>query len=265
MRADYERTRERLMAWSDVTTLGVWVRPSPAESGVLAPSVAHAWVGRGTPDSTSALGEALAAEATTDLIIARYSSALTWVPPVLADTGRRIIVAGQLIYWGVDLQDWSGSGEPHAAEPLEVAGPDDQMACVAAIAEIFDGYVNHYSTNTALPAVDVGGAYADWTARAFHDPSCEIIFSRDQEGDLAGVALTREVDSVVDVLLAGVRPSARGKGVYSQMSASLVQRHKARGMRQLVRSTQDHNVAVQRLWIRIGLVPMEGVMITHLM
>ncbi len=200
-----------------------------------------------------------------DLIIARYSSALTWVPGVLADTGRRIIVAGQLVYWGAELQDWSGPVEPPAAVPLEVAGPDDQTACVAAIAEIFDGYVNHYSTNTALPAVDVGGAYADWTARAFHDPSCEIVFSRDQEGDVAGIALTREVDSVIEVLLAGVHPSARGKGSYSQMFASLVQRHTARGMGQLVISTQDHNVAVQRLWIRAGLVPMEGVMITHLM
>jgi hypothetical protein len=251
------------VGWLDALSAAVSVCPSPVESGVLAPDVWHLWVGRDAPVDWDRILEAMNQASDADLVIARYASAQVWVGPALAASERVLIPAGDIMYW--ERSSPIDGSPPDAVERLCELGVVDDARCRDTILQIFAGYSSHYSANPALSHVSVAEAYADWAARSLVEADCDVVEWLSPSGTPEGMGLTRRLGDCVEILLAGMLPVARGRGGYSAFLGAIVNRALCAGAHQVVISTQDHNVQVQRLWCRLGLEPSLAISVVHAM
>jgi GNAT superfamily N-acetyltransferase len=227
------------------------------------------WVGAGAQRGENALRRALDEEAIADVIFVRYESSQTWVASVLVQSGRVLVPAGNIVYW----QDRGSRLVPSAANPdaafrasgLRILGPGDSSVCVEAMQATFVGYLNHYASNPWLRPIDAGAAYADWALRSLGGRDYAVVGDMGPSGDVRAIALVHISEQTAEVLLAGVVPGARGRGAYSTFIVAIAEACARLGLSRVVISTQDHNVAVQRLWCRAGFEPVVGVTIVHSM
>ena len=231
---------------------------------MLAGTVEHVHVGLATADASDELRQQLVGRPEVDLAIVRYPTTVGWVPSALlgVQETHRIVPAGHIVYWGVDLAHPAGAIKMDRLEELGVGDTDE---CTASIREIFDGYANHYSVNPLLPEVDTASAYADWASRLLVDPQADVFVTRIEGGAIAGIAVNRRGGDLVEVHLAGVSPAFRGQGEYAALVALLLAHYGGMDIPRLVISTQDHNVGVQRQWARAGLLPLGAVATVHVM
>lgn len=258
------------MAWADAVRPGLRVTSSPSESGVIADSVFHLWVGKDTQPDVGGIASALRSCEDAALVIVRFDPSLDWVPAALLSADRIALPAGTLMYWH-DPTPLSGGHA--AADTLRSALEDEGLVCSAdsararrAFREIFDGYRNHYSANPFLHPVALGHAYGDWASRLSASPEHVVVLSPGPaRNEPAGAALLSCRQDHVEVLLAGIRPAWRSQGGYSFLLGAIARAVRAAGAGPLVISTQSHNVAVQRLWARLGLEPVLSVEIVHSM
>ena len=251
------------MGWRDVISEGVVASRSTTESGVLAPEVWHMWVGEGAPEDPARVTAALDQTMRADVVIARYASGQVWVASLLASCGRTVVPAGNIIYWQRTHPIAAAGAAEHDAH-IRLLRTDDADRCRALIAATFAGYTNHYVANPWLAPISTADAYADWAVRSLGQVDLEVVEWVDAGGEPSGIGLTRRTDDHVEILLAGMVPASRGRGGYSAFLAAIVNRALAGGAARVVISTQDHNVAVQRLWCRAGFEPVLGVTVVHL-
>ena len=71
-------------------------------------------------------------------------------------------------------------------------------------------------------------------------------------------------DEVAEVLLAGIAEGHQNQGLYPHLMKEMINAARANGAKQLVISTQASNIAVQRVWARVGLRPILSVENCHL-
>jgi len=132
------------------------------------------------------------------------------------------------------------------------------------VARVFDGYVNHYTANPLLePDLALEG-YVDWVRRtAQANPDSLGVLAHGERS--VGVA-TWFVDpggEVVEILLAGLVPEARGHGWYAALLAEVGRVATGLDVPRVVISTQAANVAVQRAWVSAGFKPLAAVTTAH--
>lgn len=253
------------MSWTDAISSGIHLAPSPSESGVIAESVAHIWVGANTPEGRQELRNIIREEADTELLIVRFESSLRWVSQVVSlAEGRVSFPGGSIVYWQAPTE--SAAPKSAAELPLRRLGAPDSERAAAAIKTIFTDYSNHYTSNPLLRPIDPSVAYADWTKRSLlMDSRMLLAWEGDAGEGFSAIAVVEFGDAGADVLLAGVHPDRRGEGLYSTFLPRVVDAARLQGARDVVISTQDHNVAVQRLWARLGFEPVLAVNIVHSM
>ena len=253
------------MSWLEVAGPGVVAVRSETESGVLAPEVWRITVGLGVARDDASLDTALAAAAAADadLNIVRFASGHDWVVHRLLAGSAVTVPAGSTLYWEFSAR--ADGGRPsHHDHTLRSFAATEGDRCRHLFHQTFGSYSNHYSANPWLRKVDVGAAYADWAARSLQDPLCEVAEWVGPEGAVEALGLTRHVRGVAEILLAGVLPPFRRRGVYPVFLRALTSSALGRGCERVVISTQDHNTAVQRLWAREGFEPVLAVTTVHL-
>lgn len=238
--------------------LGV-IRESESESNRFACSVGR--VALGTRDA--ALIDGLVAELPAsrhDLIILRYPARWVEVFDRLTRVGGyRCIFADTLLYF-----EWTDSGEP-----LECSRPTAGAERVAAeavgglIEEIFADYTNHYSANPQLDRGLVAAGYAEWATGVALDPRNEVVAVM-EDGDVAGLAVVDTCGDEWDIVLAGVRPDARGRGAYGDLIVAAMERARSHGRSAVRISTQSHHAQVMRTWERLGWRITDAFVTVHL-
>lgn len=190
----------------------------------------------------------------------------------VARSGREVLPAGSLTYWSARAAEVV-QAVPEATEALSVlplaaypGGEQERAAVVdAVVADSFGGYGNHYSANPLLePAAALAG-YQEWArSSALGDPDDALLLLLD--GEVVGLATLvdgEEPGGHVEVLLAGLRTAAQGRGRYGTLLGGVALEAQARGRHEMVISTQSHNVRVQRAWARLGLRPFAAVETVH--
>ena len=120
------------------------------------------------------------------------------------------------------------------------------------ITEIFAGYRDHYAANEHLDAELVAVGYAEWATSVATDAANVVVAVCDDGSVVEGLAVVDTGGDVWDVVLAGVRPAARGRGAYGRLMADVMARARADGQRAVRISTQSHNLPVMRTWERLG-------------
>ncbi len=131
-------------------------------------------------------------------------------------------------------------------------GEEEQVKSIAA--ESFQGYFGHYHADPRLDRAKCDETYTSWAVRSCvsHDVADEVLVA-DDNGKLLGFATLRlNTAEEGEGVLFGVAPAAQGRGIYRSFMVRSMQWFLAQGRTRQVVSTQITNVAVQKVWTRVG-------------
>jgi GNAT superfamily N-acetyltransferase len=121
----------------------------------------------------------------------------------------------------------------------------------------FRGYAGHYHADPRLDKSKCDEAYTDWAYRSCisSDVADQVIVAVVNES-LAGFATLRlnGADEGEGILF-GVAPFAQGRGIYRSFMVRGMEWCLANGAKQMLVSTQLTNIAVQKVWARLGFEP----------
>lgn len=118
----------------------------------------------------------------------------------------------------------------------------------------FQGYYGHYHADPKLPNDKCDEVYIDWATKSVtsRDIADEVLVV-DNDGRLDSFATLRMNSDVQgEGVLFGVAPHAQGQGLYRSMMIAGMDWCKQQGATQMVVSTQVTNIAVQKVWARLG-------------
>jgi GNAT superfamily N-acetyltransferase len=198
------------------------------------------------------------------VIVARYPAEQTWIARVLADSGRTLLPTAGLVYWATNASVDSSRAPAIDVVPVATATVDVPALVEDLVREIFADYGTHYRFNPAFDPRAILDGYVEWALSCVDDPDCSILVVRDR-GAVAGIATIAWDGHQRDVLLAGIRPSHQGRGIYAALLEGCRQDARRHGAERLVISTQSHNTRVQRAWARAGWLPIDAFETVHLL
>ena len=131
--------------------------------------------------------------------------------------------------------------------------------------ECFKGYYGHYHADARLDRHKCDDTYQSWAYRSCvsREVADEVLVADD--GQVAGFATLR-INSPAEAegVLFGVAPRAQGAGIYRALMVEGMRWCKAQGRERMVVSTQLTNLAVQRVWTRLGFEPARSYYTFHL-
>lgn len=133
----------------------------------------------------------------------------------------------------------------------------DAPAVAAIAAEAFAGYTGHYHADPRLSQTACDAAYVSWAERSVLDPGVadEVLIS-EHDGRLVGFATLRiNSPEEAEGVLFAVAPAAQGRGIYRSFMVRGLDWAVGTGAQTMVVSTQVQNVAVQKVWVRVGFEP----------
>jgi ribosomal protein S18 acetylase RimI-like enzyme len=196
-----------------------------------------------------------------DVTVVRYpADRLGWAAS-LARTGRTAFHADTLVYWAAPVGGGALATSVSAGSARRLAA-DDADLLDDLVADVFADYGSHYLANPLLDPAGALAGYQEWARRSLGEPG-ERAVALDDGSATYGVA-TIEVGDEVEILLAGVRASHRGRGLYRHVLEAVAAEAAAEGVEQLVISTQARNIGVQRAWARHGFLPVAAIETVHL-
>lgn len=138
--------------------------------------------------------------------------------------------------------------------PVRPIRLDEEDAVKTVASESFRGYFGHYHADARLDPAKCDEAYVDWAVRSCvsREIADEVLVA-DLGGVIVGFATLR-LNSVGEGegVLFGVAPSAQGQGIYRSFMVRGMEWCLSKGATRMVVSTQITNIAVQKVWVRLG-------------
>jgi RimJ/RimL family protein N-acetyltransferase len=248
------------MAWDTLAAPGTTLVASPVESRRFGLEVHRGTVGPGDLDRAGL--RALVDGSPADVIVLRYDVARQEIPALLATTSRAVLPAGALTYWEKQVGDVAEpSTRVVAATDLDPAVAEQVVRAV--VRESFAGYGNHYTADPLLDRSAVLAGYEEWAVGSLDRDTHEVMVQV-LDGEPVGVATVEHSAAHAEILLAGLVPTAQGRGLYGDLLLAVERTARAAGRERLVISTQVQNVRVQRAWARFGMRPFAAVETVHL-
>ncbi|HUP32017.1 MAG TPA: GNAT family N-acetyltransferase [Gaiellaceae bacterium] len=188
------------------------------------------------------------------LIIARVDVEELRAAQLLEDAGFRLM--DTLVYQVRAVRERElPHDEPRGLiRPLR-AGEEEAVRAVAA--EAFQGYFGHYHADERLPAEAADATYIDWAVRSCTEPGvCDAVYAADLDGEVVGFITYRLLSpDDAEIVLGGVLRHARRLGIYRSFLVHGMAWARERGAARVIVSTQITNVAVQKVWARLGFEP----------
>jgi len=129
----------------------------------------------------------------------------------------------------------------------------------------FKGYFGHYHADARLDRKKCDEAYVSWATRSctMRDVADAVIVA-EHNGRMAGFATLRlNSKEEGEGVLFGVAPEAQGLGIYRSFMIHGMRWCQEQSARQMVVSTQITNLAVQKVWCRVGFEPNQSLYTFH--
>lgn len=253
------------MGYGALRGAAVAVRPSEAESQRFGLEVVRVEVGsEWTPvDPRRPADELLVAIARTnwDLAIVRLPAIRRELVRALVEQEYRVVPGDTLMYWGCDV----GRVSSRAGHDSRVrrAGASDLPLLDRMVASSFSDYRNHYASNPLLDAQATREGYRDWAQKSVRSGGLAFIVE-DSEGAGGFATVMSDASGSWEIELAGMEPAAAGRGLYRLLLEQILMHAADHDIPRLLISTQAHNIRVQRVWARAGLVPLDAFDTLHL-
>ncbi len=162
-----------------------------------------------------------------------------------------------LIYYRRDLTR-TPLPELPAAPPDIRSITDADIPAVQQVAQTaFTGYLGHYHADRRLDPTLCDAGYVEWAVRSStsRDVADDVLVAH-EDGAILGFATMRiNSETQGEGVLFGVAPQAQGRGIYRGFIIHAMHWCAARSLSEIVVSTQITNIAVQKVWVRLGFEP----------
>jgi GNAT superfamily N-acetyltransferase len=132
---------------------------------------------------------------------------------------------------------------------------DDESEVIKQIAtESFKNYYGHYHADPRIDKSKADEVYVDWArnsavSRQFAD---EVLVAAEGDETLGFATLRMNTPQQAEGVLFGVAPKAQGRGIYRSFIIRATEWARAQDALEITVSTQITNVAVQKVWARVG-------------
>jgi GNAT superfamily N-acetyltransferase len=197
-----------------------------------------------------------------EMLIARCSTDELSVAQRLEEAGARLM--DTLVYYTRVLVK-GDLPENTCKVPIRPVVAEDAEAVRRVATASFQGYYGHYHADPRLDRRRCDEAYESWAYRSCtsRDVAQEVLVADD--GEIAGFATLRLNDPAEgEGVLFAVAPRAQGAGIYRAFMTEGMRWCRSQGAKRMVVSTQINNLAVQKVWSRLGFEPARSYYTFHL-
>lgn len=196
------------------------------------------------------------------LFIARSSTSDLAVAQALERAGGRL--TDTLVYFKRSVLR-SPLPEHDCKIPIRALRDGDAPAVERVARAAFAGYSGHYHADPRLSRAAVAEVYPSWAWRSCTIPGVATHVLVADDGDIAAFAtLKRNGRTEGEGVLFGVAPRVQRAGVYRALMVEALRWCRDAGAEHLLVSTQVSNVAVQKVWVRLGFEPLRSEYTFHL-
>jgi GNAT superfamily N-acetyltransferase len=188
------------------------------------------------------------------LLIARCGTSELRVAQKLESLGS--LLTDTLVYYSFDLLKRTIPEDfPRAVVRKIVPGDEVHVERVAAAA--FQGYYGHYHADPNLDPKKCDEGYVSWAVRSCTSKqvATEVLVAEIDHSVVGFATLRLNSQEEGEGVLFAVAPEAQGSGIYRSFMVGGMHWCKEQGVRRMVVSTQVTNVAVQKVWCRVGFEP----------
>lgn len=196
------------------------------------------------------------------LIVARCK--VNDLPVVQEMEKNGFFITDTLVYYQFNLSGKRIESDKNAGIVRPITAED--ALAVKKTAEVsFKGYYGHYHADPYLDDVTCDAVYPDWAYRScVEKTNREEVFVAEENGKILGFATMRlNNDEEGEGVLFGVAPEAQGRGIYKSFILTGLNWCKNQGCERTVVSTQVTNLAVQKVWTRVGFEPSKAYYTLH--
>lgn len=211
---------------------------------------------------SSMSGEQIAnafAESGADIAILRFPSQMTWIPHQLTQQRLKSWQVDTLIYFVREVDT-----STVASTEITLRSPRSHVEVCDLVERIFVDYQNHYKATPALGSIDIVAAYTDWSLRHLNSPDSHVYVAVDESSPWGLAVTTSDGAGSTEILLAGVIPRKRGRGLYSAMLSTVLKHAAREGCQRMYISTQTTNTRAMRTWCRLLFLPEISLSTVHL-
>ena len=188
-----------------------------------------------------------------DILIARFPSEVQYKVSQLDRIGIPYLTADTLVYYEVMLKKVEPQPLRNSDLEFRVCSAGEIKLLNQMVEQIFQNYTNHYFSNPFLDKVKITEGYQEWTRNYISElHEDRIVWLVYRENDPIGFATCSYHDTECEGVLYGVKESAAGKGIYSDIIRFTQGYFKERGFQKMKVSTQAQNYSVQKVWGREG-------------
>lgn len=184
-----------------------------------------------------------------DMMIARCSADALSTIQALETDGFRMM--DTLVYYRFDHTKHTISPPSMTIRPIEIA---DYSMVQSIAAEAFTDYLGHYHADPKLDAMKANATYEDWALRSIEnrDNTHEVLVAESDNEVVGFLTVQLHFNEQGKTVLSGVAKHAQKQGVYQALMLGGLGWMADKGANHTLTSTQITNVAVQKVWSRIG-------------
>lgn len=135
--------------------------------------------------------------------------------------------------------------------------PGEENAVKHIAAVVYRDYMGHYHADTRLDRARCDETYVSWAERSCASPEvADHVLVADLNGAIVGFFTLKLISrDEGQAILSGVLPEARNRGLYRSFMIRSMEWFLTQGAARMVVATQITNIAVQKVWARVGFEP----------
>lgn len=132
------------------------------------------------------------------------------------------------------------------------SGEEDEVKTIAT--KSFKGYFGHYHADSRLDREKCDEVYSSWALRSCisKEVANEVLVAEIEDTIVGFATLRLNSSDEGEGVLFGVAPDAQNLGIYRSFMINGMNWCRSKGAMRMVVSTQINNIAVQKVWSRLG-------------
>lgn len=188
------------------------------------------------------------------MLIARVPTSAVALVQQLEQHGA--FLTDTLLYYSRKQLDAQPAALPDGYQ-WRLATPADADAVATLAALTFAGYAGHYHADARLDQAAADAVYADWAANSCrHTAVADAVLLIEHGAELVAFATLKDRgNALLEGVLFGVHPQHQGRRLYQALMQQSQHWGHGHGFSAMTVSTQVVNLAVQKVWCRLGFEP----------